>query len=728
MFERHFGLRENPFHSGHQLRFLYPSREHQEARAHLRYGIENREPFVLITGEVGTGKTTALYDALAEWGTRVAVALITNSALTRQELIEEIGLRFGLTVPPGASKPQALALLERHLTAVRARGEFAVLLLDEAQNLAPELLEEIRLLSNLEAQGERLVQIFLVGQPELEALLAKPQLRQLRQRIGVHYRLNPLSPEETAAYIHHRVAVAGGNPWATFPPETCREVYRVTHGIPREINTVASQALITAFSEGATTVQPGHVHAAAQESEFRSVLGAPRAEGVAAAAPAPTTQQPRGLGAEPAAEATPAAQQPLAREPEPVAEATPAPPPVYEASPLAVPPTPTPTITPAMATAAGDLTPGPEPAPAWTPPELEASEIAPWPPSEPEAPAAPTEPAAPATPAAPAEPAAIQHPVAEAAQAVDAWTAAAQELMEARRRGALPEAPARVEVVATPETTRATQERPSEPPPAIPSPAEPRARTEHARPDAANVSALPGRLRDKIAADIASEQRREASRRRAVPLALAAVTLVALGVGVVVMQRLHVIDVPALRGLAGARAADSTAHAATAAAVREPIAVVRPSQTAAVDTLRRDSLAASRDTARTAPAEPGAFTAAHATASAPVAVPPVAATTAPAPHATPPAAAAYPDSLVYGLSVASYLDRDRAELERQRLAKASGLPAAVLPYRDAGSTKFRVVIGRYPSNAAAENAALALMESLGVDEARPLLLPRAKRR
>src|SRR5690242_7907410 len=112
MFEAHFGLRENPFVSGHQPRFVFPSPEHQEALAHLRFGIENREPFVLITGEVGTGKTTALYDVLSEWQDRVQVALITNSALTRTELLEEICLRFGFALPPGSSKPQALAQLE----------------------------------------------------------------------------------------------------------------------------------------------------------------------------------------------------------------------------------------------------------------------------------------------------------------------------------------------------------------------------------------------------------------------------------------------------------------------------------------------------------------------------------------------------------------------------------------------------------------------------------------
>ena len=174
MFERQLGLRENPFLSGHQPKYVYPSREHQEALAHLRYGIQNGEPFVLITGEVGTGKTTAVYDALAEWGPRAVVALITNSALTRNELLEEICLRFGVAAPAPMSKPQTLVQLERLLGAVRARGELAILLLDEAQNLERDLLEEIRLLSNLEVQGEKLIQILLVGQPELETKLAQP--------------------------------------------------------------------------------------------------------------------------------------------------------------------------------------------------------------------------------------------------------------------------------------------------------------------------------------------------------------------------------------------------------------------------------------------------------------------------------------------------------------------------------------------------------------------------
>ncbi|MEY4374574.1 MAG: hypothetical protein RL760_740, partial [Candidatus Eisenbacteria bacterium] len=314
MFEHHFGLRENPFPAGHQLKFVYPSREHQEARAHLRYGIENREPFLLITGEVGTGKTTSLYDALNEWGDRVAVALITNSALTRQELIEEICLRFGLQLPSGVSKPAALVALEKHLITVRARGEYAVLMMDEAQNLSMELLEEIRLLSNLEHKGEKLLQVFLVGQPELETHLGRHELRQLRQRITVHYRLNPLSPDETLGYIHHHINVAGGNGAIVFPSDTCREIFRLTHGIPREINTLASAALIAAYADGSPSVTLAHLAAVAMEGDFRSVVSSPAPRPTE---PKPVAPEPQAVTPPPVAPRTmplppaaPAAQQP----------------------------------------------------------------------------------------------------------------------------------------------------------------------------------------------------------------------------------------------------------------------------------------------------------------------------------------------------------------------------------------------------------------------------------
>ena len=343
MYERQFGLRENPFAAGHQSKYVYPSREHQEALAHLRFGIENREPFVLITGEVGTGKTTALYDALSEWKSRAVVALITNSALTRSELYEEICMRFGVPLSGPVSKPQLINQLERHLLVVRARGDFAILLIDEAQNLDDGLLEETRLLSNLEAQGQKLLQIFLVGQPELEDKLAQPALRQLRQRIAVHYRLRPLSVDETTHYIHHRLSVAGGNAPGIFPPDAAAEVHRVTHGIPREINTVAAQALLNAFVEDSPSVRPEHVRAIVRDTGFHSVLDAPTAPPVAA----------------PASSAPPDALTP-APPPRPAAAAAPSPA-VPASSPSAASPVP---VSPDAPATTREVRPVPEPAPA----------------------------------------------------------------------------------------------------------------------------------------------------------------------------------------------------------------------------------------------------------------------------------------------------------------------------------------------------------------------------
>jgi type II secretory pathway predicted ATPase ExeA len=341
MFENHFALRENPFTSGHQPRFVFPSREHQEALAHLRFGIENREPFVLITGEVGTGKTTALYDMLADWQGQVQVALINNSALTRSELLEEICLKFGFNLPSGSTKPQVLNQLERHLLAVRARGQRAILLLDEAQNLDRELLEEIRLLSNLEFEGEKLIQVFLVGQPELEERLARVELRQLRQRISVHYRLKPLSLPDTERYIHHRITVAGGYAPAVFPTDSCRIVHELSHGIPREINHICSQAMLGAFVDGSPTVRAEHVRGAASEIEFHSVIP----EGGAGGGEAPRAAPPRRLPPLPpaAAPATAPAPAPAAAPPPAVTRApvaAPAPAPPYPPARVAAPQTP----------------------------------------------------------------------------------------------------------------------------------------------------------------------------------------------------------------------------------------------------------------------------------------------------------------------------------------------------------------------------------------------------
>lgn len=655
MYETHFGLRENPFPAGHQMRFLYPSREHQEARAHLRYGIENREPFVLITGEVGTGKTTALYDALAEWGTQVTVALITNSALSRQELLEEICLRFGLSTSPGMSKPQMLAALERHLSAVRSRGEHAVLLLDESQNLPVELLEEIRLLSNTEIQGEKLLQIFLVGQPELEAKLARAELRQLRQRITVHYRLNPLSPEETAGYIHHRLSVAGGNAVSTFPPDACRAVYRVTHGIPREINTVAAQALLTAYADGARSVRPEHVTNVAKETEFRSVLGAP----TEVIEPAPIELPPPPVA--PAVAATP----PAPVVPEPIAPAI-----IEERTPV----------------------------PTWTPPELAAEPIAEFTP-----PALPDEPVnSPAT----AEPEAPKHAMETLPhveddseldvvekQELDAWTRAAQELLEAKRRGdAAADASAPAEVEA----------------PRFPTAGELAEMGATADPTRADLSGLPARLREKIEDDIAAEERRTG----AMPWVLGLAALAAVIVAVVLLQRFQVIDVPFLRPLAGVAVPSDSLKAHVPA----PVATTSPADSASI-----------ADSTAGALPDSNAVVVPHdstiATKSNPFRVKPeTAATPAPAAAAPAVAAPAAAPSSVFGIGVAAFLDRDRAEAERARLSGATGLEANIYPFRDGTTTMYRLVLGRFTSNAAAERKANDLMQKDLVREARVMVV------
>jgi hypothetical protein len=184
------------------------------------------------------------------------------------------------------SQAEALVQLEQLLSAMRARGELAILVLDQAQTLDRELLAEIRLLSELEVQGEKLLQIILVGQPELEVKLAQPELRQLRQQIGVHYRMLPLSATETAHYIHHRIAVAGGSAHELFPTDTCIEVFRITNGIPREINIVAGQALLNASNAHSRTASQEHVRAVEREIESQSIRR-DRAQTARPAAPPP---------------------------------------------------------------------------------------------------------------------------------------------------------------------------------------------------------------------------------------------------------------------------------------------------------------------------------------------------------------------------------------------------------------------------------------------------------
>lgn len=374
MFEAHFGLRENPFSTSHDPRFVYPSPEHLEAVAHFRYGVQNREAFVLVTGEVGTGKTTAVRDLVGRLPQQAHVALLQNTALSRRELLEEVCHRFGVPWEPELSKPSLIERLERTLGERLDRGEICLLVIDEAQNLSTELLEEIRLLSNLEWRGGHLVHICLAGQPELEERLAAPELRQLRQRISVKYRLKPLDAVESERYVHHRLRVAGGDGPRIFPPDACATLQAITNGIPREINIVAAQALLNAYVAGSPSVRPEHVRQVVDEFGFQSVLAKPKPV-ARAAAPEPAPQvvpmvpEPR-----PSAHEGTHAPEPAASVP-PAAPAPPPPSSPFESQPLAavaarpaVAPAPQP-APPPPPRAPAPVPASPVASPSFTPPE-----------------------------------------------------------------------------------------------------------------------------------------------------------------------------------------------------------------------------------------------------------------------------------------------------------------------------------------------------------------------
>ncbi|MDZ4805435.1 MAG: AAA family ATPase, partial [Candidatus Eisenbacteria bacterium] len=294
MFEQFFGLSENPFSLTPDPRFIFASRCHDEALAHLKYWLEHKEGFALVTGEVGTGKTTALFRLIDGLERRYEIAFITNSTLSPVDLLEEICRKFGLDIETGTSKPALLQKLETYLKRQVDRGSGSLLIIDEAQNFEQPLLEEVRLLSNIARPGgPPMLQIALIGQPELERKLSLPELRQLKQRIGVHYRIEPLSADETLKYVHHRVSVAGGYPRVLFPEETVNLLFQKTFGLPREINQVGSQALLGAYVEDSTTVRPEHIQGAIKEMSFKSVLAgteavpAPRAVPIPAVMPVP---------------------------------------------------------------------------------------------------------------------------------------------------------------------------------------------------------------------------------------------------------------------------------------------------------------------------------------------------------------------------------------------------------------------------------------------------------
>jgi type II secretory pathway predicted ATPase ExeA len=271
MFENFFGLREDPFNVNPDPRYLYQTPYTQEALACLTYAIQRRKGFVLLTGEVGTGKTTLL-NKLFDWlrGEQLATAFIFNPRLDASQFLEFAMADFGINTD-SQKKSQALLRLNQWLLERYRVGETAVLIVDEAQNLSLEVLEEIRLLTNLETSTEKLLQIVLSGQPELEHMLKQPQLRQLLQRIVLRCKTYPLTLEQTRGYIVERLRVAGASSGPIFTPEAVELVYRFSQGIPRLINLLCEHALITSFAETQKSISPRTITAVAHEFELDAV-------------------------------------------------------------------------------------------------------------------------------------------------------------------------------------------------------------------------------------------------------------------------------------------------------------------------------------------------------------------------------------------------------------------------------------------------------------------------
>jgi general secretion pathway protein A len=253
MYEQHFGFREPPFRITPDPRFLYRNPAVEEAAAALAYGIERRKGFLSLVGEAGTGKTTLLRHVLDTLSGNVRTVLLMHPTVEFDEILEYVLTELGIPIDGGRKLVQLQRLHEFLLEHTRAGGNVA-LIVDEAQDLAPLVLEELRLLSNLETGTEKILQIVLAGQPELEKKLGDPALRQLRQRIALHVRLRPLSPEEVAAYISCRVAFAGANRTDIFAPDAVTRIATVSQGIPRVINVLADACLVTAYATGMTSV------------------------------------------------------------------------------------------------------------------------------------------------------------------------------------------------------------------------------------------------------------------------------------------------------------------------------------------------------------------------------------------------------------------------------------------------------------------------------------------
>ena len=272
MYERFYRLRERPFALTPDPDYLYPSKMHSEALGYLRYGIESHAGFVMITGAIGSGKTTLLQTLLRTVDNRITVSRVMNTLLDPRELIEAAMIDLGLD-PAGMSKPAMLKMFGEFLVNERAAGRMVLLVIDEAQNLSLPALEEIRMLSNMETEKSKLVQILLIGQPDLRDKLSRPELEQLRQRITVSHHLLPLDTEETARYINHRLACASIGAPLEFPRAVTDRIHDRSGGIPRLINVIADATLVFGYGEERCEIDEALIKDVIADLDETGVLG-----------------------------------------------------------------------------------------------------------------------------------------------------------------------------------------------------------------------------------------------------------------------------------------------------------------------------------------------------------------------------------------------------------------------------------------------------------------------
>ncbi|WP_088278419.1 ExeA family protein [Ideonella sp. A 288] len=269
MYLRFHGLDRPPFSIAPDPRFLYLSERHREALAHLRYGVGSGGGVVVLTGEIGSGKTTVCRSLLEQVPEQCHLAYLFNPRLSVRELLQSVNAEFGLLVPDDAQRPASIKdhvdALNGFLLAAHAAGRHCVLIVDEAQRLSLALLEQLRLLTNLETHEHKLLQIVLIGQPELRDKLARPELEQLSQRVLARFHLGPLSADETAQYVRHRLTVAGAGETLPFDAAALRRIHRHSRGVPRRINLLCDRALLGGYAEGRHDVGARIVDQAARE-------------------------------------------------------------------------------------------------------------------------------------------------------------------------------------------------------------------------------------------------------------------------------------------------------------------------------------------------------------------------------------------------------------------------------------------------------------------------------